>query len=200
MNEFDFSGLSSRSFEQLIQAIALKVIGAGVTVFGDGPDGGREATFTGKVPFPFVTDGWDGYGVIQAKYKARARGDARDGHWLAAELAKDLNKYLDKSRNLRCPDYFILCSNVVLTPAYGSGTKDKLANVFKDFKKRLGIRDYRIWDYDQLASFIRGDEDIRKGYLAWISAGDVLAEAIKPLRLRGPDFETTIANLLQKEC
>jgi hypothetical protein len=199
MNEFDFSGLSSRSFEQLTQALALKVVGPGVTVFGDGPDGGREATFNGKVPFPHITDCWDGYGVIQAKYNTRPHGDARDGIWLGNELSKDLTKYVQRTRNLKCPDYFILCSNVILTPVDTVGTKDKITAIFSRFQKQLPIRDYRIWDYDQLCSFLRANEDVRRGYLAWISSGDVLAEAMNLLRTRKPEFESTIANFLQKE-
>jgi hypothetical protein len=47
MTDYNLAGLSTRSFEQLIQAIALKVVSPGVVVFGDGADGGREATFNG---------------------------------------------------------------------------------------------------------------------------------------------------------
>ena len=63
----NFFGFSTRSFEQFVQAVALKVFGPGTVIFGSGPDGGREATFRGRVPFPNETDPWQGYGVIQAK-------------------------------------------------------------------------------------------------------------------------------------
>lgn len=52
MTDYNLAGLSTRSFEQLIQAIALKVVSPGVVVFGDGPDGGREATFNGLTRYP----------------------------------------------------------------------------------------------------------------------------------------------------
>jgi hypothetical protein len=45
----NFQGFTTDSFEQLIRALALKIVGPGVTAFGNGPDGGREATFQGKV-------------------------------------------------------------------------------------------------------------------------------------------------------
>ena len=47
MADHNFNGLTSRSFEHLVQAIAVVEIGPMVTVFGDGRDGGREATFEG---------------------------------------------------------------------------------------------------------------------------------------------------------
>ena len=48
----NFQGFSPDTFEQFIRALALKVIGPGTTIFGNGPDGGREATFQGKVNYP----------------------------------------------------------------------------------------------------------------------------------------------------
>ena len=35
----DFSNFSPDSFEQFTQALAIKVLGGGVTIFGNGPDG-----------------------------------------------------------------------------------------------------------------------------------------------------------------
>ena len=52
MPDYDLSRLSSRSFEQLIQSLAIKVLGPGIVVFGDGPDGGREAIFERKLDYP----------------------------------------------------------------------------------------------------------------------------------------------------
>ncbi len=44
MSDYNLPGLNPRDFEHLIQALAIKVIAPGVMPFGDGPDGGREAT------------------------------------------------------------------------------------------------------------------------------------------------------------
>src|SRR5271154_947439 len=66
--EHHISALFPRSFEQLTQVIASKIIGPGVVIFGDGPDGGREATYEGPMTFPSTEDNWDGYVVVQAKF------------------------------------------------------------------------------------------------------------------------------------
>ena len=68
MPEYDLNRLNNRSFEQLVQALAVDVFGQGLIIFGDGPDGGREATFDFKVPYPSEVDEWDGYCVVQAKF------------------------------------------------------------------------------------------------------------------------------------
>ena len=52
MSDYHLAGLNSRDFEQLIQALAIKSIAPGVTPFGDGPDGAREATYEGTMQYP----------------------------------------------------------------------------------------------------------------------------------------------------
>jgi hypothetical protein len=39
MADYNLSGLLSKSFEQLIQALTSKLMGSNVVIFGDGPDG-----------------------------------------------------------------------------------------------------------------------------------------------------------------
>jgi hypothetical protein len=86
MPDYDLSRLSNRSFEHLVQALAARVLGPGIVVFGDGPDGGREATFERKVPYHSSVDGWDGYGVVQAKYRQRSGDTHQDGSWAVDQL------------------------------------------------------------------------------------------------------------------
>src|ERR1039457_1394251 len=105
MPDYNLYGLSTRSFEQLVQAIAASVIGPGTAVFGDGPDGGREATFEGKTQYPSSTSPWDGYVVIQAKFRQRAQSVEMDGAWALTQLSKELKKFTGKKRGLRRPEY-----------------------------------------------------------------------------------------------
>ncbi len=199
MPDYSLSGLSSRSFEQLVQAIAAKVIGPDIVVFGDGPDGGREATFERSIPYPDVATGWQGYGVVQAKFRQRPESSKKDGEWALAQLRAELEKFVDPKRNLRKPEYYILATNVVLTPMEERGSKDRVYALFQEFKEQLPIKGYDVWDYDKIRTFLDGFEDIRRGYAAWITSGDVLARVIEWLDLRQPEFEATLTNFLQKE-
>ena len=93
MPDYDFKGLSPRSFEHLVQAIAAAEIGLRVTVFGDGRDGGREAIFDGPAT-PDARIEWSGYGVIQAKFRQRPSDDAQtDGDWAVEQLRSELADY-----------------------------------------------------------------------------------------------------------
>ena len=199
MGDYDLSGLSARSFEQLIQAIASKVIGPGLVVFGDGPDGGREATFEGRIPFPSEADQWDGYCVIQAKFLQRPRDPKHDGRWALEQLRKELEAFADPAKRRKCPEYYIFATNVVLTAVQETGTKDRISQLFKKYSKRVPVRGWRTWDFDQIRTFLDGQEDIRRAYQAWISPGDVLAEVMAWLQTSRVDFGEVMANFLAKE-
>jgi hypothetical protein len=68
--DFPLESLDPETFEQIAVALCRAVIGNGVTIFGRGPDGGREATYEGPVRWSNTTgfgdDSWDGYVVVQA--------------------------------------------------------------------------------------------------------------------------------------
>jgi len=144
MPDYDLSGLSPRSFEQLIQAIAIRVLGYRVQVFGDGPDGGREATFEGPVPYPIIGYQWDGYGVIQAKFHQRPNGRASDADWALRQLQEELKKYASAKDNRREPEYYIFATNVILTPVQERGSKDRAIRQLDDFKSQSSLKDYDI--------------------------------------------------------
>src|SRR5437764_6999354 len=115
MPDYDFSGLSPRSFEQLVQGISARIIGPGLSIFGDGPDGGREAIFEGRMQYPSQAQPWDGYAVVQAKFRQKSQGTGSDGRWALEQLHDELIKF-SQSTNRTNPEYYIFCTNVVLTP------------------------------------------------------------------------------------
>jgi hypothetical protein len=120
MRDYDLSGLSARSFEKLVQSIAGKVLGHGTVTFGDGPDGGREATFQGRMDYPSQADAWDGYCVIQAKFLQRPKDQKTDGRWALKQLEGELKAFADPRKQRRRPDYYIFATNVIPTPVQSS--------------------------------------------------------------------------------
>ena len=198
MPQYHLAGLSTDSFEQLVQALSLKIVAPGGVIFGAGPDGAREATFEGPMNYPSPAEPWQGYLVVQAKFLQKPSGDAKnDGEWLLKNLEAELAKFADPKRKLRQPEYYILCSNVVLTPVWQTGTKDKAFELFR--KAGTELKGFDIWDYDKIARFLDDAQDIRASYGAWIQPGDVLAAMLEWLGGLGVDFEKAIANYLQKE-
>src|SRR5262245_31962299 len=110
MPDYNLAGLDSRSFEQLIQSLSVKTLGPRVCIFGDGSDGGREATYEGRITWPDGSE-WVGYTVVQAKFRKRTLGAEEDGKWALAQLRDELDKFAappdpnGKKASRRKPDY-----------------------------------------------------------------------------------------------
>lgn len=133
---YDFSRLGPDGFEQLVQALALASIGGRVRIFGDGRDGGREATFNGDCSVPGGGD-WTGYGVIQAKFKSRITSTALDQSWFFAEATKELDAWVGRGRKTRrvpSPEYLVFATNVVLTPVNQIGGADRFEQLMVKYR------------------------------------------------------------------
>lgn len=193
MSDYDLSRLGSRAFEQMVTALSRTEIGSGVQVFGDGPDGGREATFEGRINWSataaggdHATDGWDGFTVFQAKYQVkRGRSPRDDAVWLQREITKEINSWVaaaSEQKRARLPEYLIFVTNVDLSAMPQSGGIDRLESVLRKqltdqatLRSGLHVRDFRIWHADQIQAMLRSNESVRRAFPALLSAGDILA-------------------------
>jgi hypothetical protein len=176
-NMIEFKNFSPQSFERLVQTLSVKILGPGVVVFGSGPDGAREATFEGAVPFPSLEDRWDGYIVVQAKCREVLKADARDAGWLVAQLKQEFEKFL-KNKSLRRPDYYIIASNVTLSPEPTNGGRVKVERLISRYQKKLKFKAASIWSADELRAHLENARDVRLSYSAWLTPSDVLADLI----------------------
>jgi hypothetical protein len=178
----EFGHFSPRSFERLIQALCIHVFGAGTTVFGSGPDGAREATFTGEIPFPSTSQRWAGYIVVQAKCREQLRNNIEDTNWLATQLRSEFDKYRDTKRRLKRPEYYLAATNVRLSAAAGIGGRDKIDELLRSECEELGIKGHHVWAADELEAILDGARDIRRTYTAWLTPSDVLSDLVQSLR------------------
>jgi hypothetical protein len=94
METYDLSRLNALSFERLIRALSFAKLGPGGTVFSSGPDGGRDFVYEGKI-LGYESKQWDGYLVIQAKFKETLKGGKDDVDWLIKELKNEIKKLSD---------------------------------------------------------------------------------------------------------
>src|SRR6184192_2920808 len=107
MPNYDLNRLGANEFERLCQSLLKEIIGDGVTIFGDGPDGAREATFKGKAPYPSQTEVWDGKWIFQAKFhntQVARLDEARQQ--VLSDLKTELHKVVHK--------YAYQCDNYIL--------------------------------------------------------------------------------------
>jgi hypothetical protein len=199
LTDYRLEGLSPRSFEHLIQALALRFISSTVTPYGDGPDGGREATFDGATRYGAAGSYWNGRGVLQAKFLQRPQSSYHDGQWAKAQLAKELKKYTVAGSNQVNFDYYIFVTNAVLTPARGKGSKDAIDQMLNTFAVKFKLKGVDIWDYDKLRLLIDRDKEVRRTYAAWITPGDILYDIAEHLAATHRDDYKLIVKYLQRE-
>ncbi|OHV40361.1 MULTISPECIES: tetratricopeptide repeat protein [Pseudofrankia] len=183
--DYDLNRLGDREFEHLSQALAVSELGSEVHVFGDGPDGGREASFEGT--FDLLRDrvsggSWQGYGVLQAKYRRRPEGATRDAGWFVGQVRTELEKWSDPGSNRvrggRRPEFLLLTTNVVLSPAPRSGGIDVVDALLEGYAQRLGLRGWEVWHYDKLCRLIDVASGVRTGYRHFVTPGDVLSRLL----------------------
>lgn len=175
----DLTALGPQGFERLCQALATYVLGPGIIVFGDGPDGGREATFADLRHYPARETPWAGHGVLQAKFKQRLLGTAGDTAWLRKQLKAELAAWADSgSRRVRDgqrPEYLIVATNIPLSAVPRTGGKDRVNNLIAEFAPAIGLKDWRIWDAVQIGAFLDAFPDVRRSFAALITPSEVLA-------------------------
>ncbi len=198
VGDYNINALGNRAFEHMSQALAIQEIAPGVTPFGEGPDGGREATFRGRMRYRTGEKDWQGYLVAQAKFRSRPEGDAvKDSAWTIGELKADLDKFLDAKRNLPKPEYYLLVTNVVLSAVQDAGGKDRVFAVLHEYAPKLGLKGYDVWDYDKLCRLLDAHMGVRTAYGDLVRAGDVLATFVAHAAGMRPDFEDVMGVFLQ---
>ncbi|WP_198542040.1 AAA family ATPase, partial [Parafrankia colletiae] len=181
----DLSRLNEHDFEHLAQALMMAVFGRGTVVYGDGPDGGRDATFDGVVLLPEEAGGgtWAGYGVMQAKFRRRPHGDARDARWLAQQLEKEFewwsNPKSGRASKGRAPAYLLVVTNVVLSPALGGGGIDIIEQLISKHAAGLGLKNWWVWHHDTLGRLLEIHPGVRRSYAGEILSGDVMSSLLE---------------------
>lgn len=197
MPDYDLR-LGPRAFEQLIVALSRLEIGPGVQTFGDGKDGGREATFDGTINWAATAvdstdpcDSWSGYTILQAKHRLKPSPEhSENALWLKKQIGEEIAKWTqarkDRTRN-RFPDYLIFVTNVELTPVAQTGgidavteyTERKLTEAADD---GFRLKGFMVWHADQISSMIDAHPEVRWAFPGMLTPGDIIAA------LGTPDF------------
>jgi hypothetical protein len=205
MKNFDLSRLDGKSFERLIRALCFELMGPSGMVYSSGPDGGRDFTIEGKIR-GYEAKGWEGYLVLQAKFKEKLQNNSTDVRWLENQLNNELIKFKDKKSGLRLPDYYIIATNISLSGADGkagksqtrTGGNTKISVNLNRWKKTLSIKDFDLWPSDKIIDMLAGTTHVRQTYAAWISTGDVLAAAVENMSFKDKDFPNIISRGLKE--
>lgn len=179
---YTLNNLGPNNFERLVQALSKKIIGEGVKIYGAGPDGQRECTFEGKANYPSNEEGWDGYWVVQAKFKdSSTKKD--DFTWLKQCFQEEMKNFAKKKTNgKRIPNNYLFFTNVVLTPVEDTGIKDKMDKIAQGYKNL--IPNIHILGKDDICCYLDGHRDVAVSYASYILSGDILSYLYESLQTR----------------
>lgn len=163
--DYDLDRLGALEFEHMVQALAAAELGTSVTVFGAGPDGGREATFrASKSRAPGDAGGeWDGYGIVQAKSQRFAGDVGANASALVASVRAELNLFVARNGQspvrTPSPKNYIVATNARLSAGQGGGI-DRVLGALRDHP--VGLSGYAVWHYEHICRLLDRHVGIRK--------------------------------------
>ncbi|WP_280482740.1 NACHT domain-containing protein [Nocardia cyriacigeorgica] len=200
--QHDLARVGPEAFQQLAGALAIAVFGPQVQVMGQGKDGGRDLICETAINWG-GDDGepaerWEGYTVFQAKHKQRLEADQRANlGWLWGEIRHELDRWADPTSGREpVPDYFVVITNVPLTPVPEVGGFDRIKTLYQEYIARLEdtshdvrsgedrkqkaarlgkIRKFRVWDGNQVDALISRYDNVRRAFVPLLTVSDVLA-------------------------
>lgn len=178
--DYNLDLLDERNFEHVVQALALDAVGQGLTVFGDGPDGGREASWSAS-SLSIGAISLDSYGVLQAKHRRRpSDSPASNYRWLLQRVAEDVERWAGTKHKRRDPSIYILATNVSIGSAAGAG-KDSAPAAIETLFNKAGISapTVFIWDRDDLRARLDANDAVTNQYAAWITPSTVLSKIVQ---------------------
>lgn len=191
--DYDLSRLGNREFEHLVQALMRSELGGSLQIFGDGPDGGREAVWDGEVPSLGGAVPWAGYGVVQAKARREVRDVASNLKWINTQVNRELKEWAESPKRIRYPDHLLFVTNVRLSSVPGHGIDAANENAETTIRShRLPITNVRIIHLDDIRVLLDKHHGIRRAYAAWITPGDVLARLLDEQDSDDRDFKNAL--------
>jgi hypothetical protein len=193
MDVRELGNLSPDSFQSLVIALTLRVLGPGVTPFSAGADGGRDGYYVGEAPYPSATERWTGRWYIQCKHHA-PHLSKNSQKWLLDEIKKELDKFAHSARR-RWPDVWIVASNVDPSGSPLNGTFDRAVEMVRSIRPELASR-FHIWGGAKILSLLDQHREVATRYGHFLTAGHVLAELVDHFQDERPAVDRIIRNLV----
>jgi len=193
--DYNFFNFNPKDFEHLVQSLMQKELGNSSLVFGEGRDGARELTYEGSVSFD--KEKWEGYWVVQAKFKSKTDSNVNDYEWVKKNYDAEIKKFRDKKRNLKIPNNYIFFTNASLSAVADVGGIDKIK---KHIEKDKDIIDnIVIVYYDSLCRLLDNDRDVATSYASFILSGDILKKLYDLLEDKNKSKSRALSLFLMKE-
>lgn len=189
---YELSQLDSNSFEHLVNFLALKALGRGVTGFARGADGGRDGYLMGEAPYPTESDRWRGSWYIQSKFH-KPHLSKNPQTWLINEVKKEIESY-EKSEVRIAPDIWIIATNIEPSGNIKTGAYDAIKVLIQEY---FGV-DYKfdIWGGRKILDFLAENPEAASHYGHFLTPGNVLTMLYNQIGDATAQVKSIINNLI----
>lgn len=200
---YELDRLGPDNFEHMIQSLIRGLAGISTIVFGDGPDGQREASIENANFHIAGTKTVYGRTIAQAKFKS-PDGKDKDWDWLRKNLKQELDGFKTKTKTHPhiIPETYLFFTNIVLTPVLDKGIRDKSDKLISEYRDI--IPNIIILGADDIRTLLENNREVARSYSSFIMSGDVLSELYDQLELlKNEKFEVLIEytrQMFREDC
>jgi hypothetical protein len=174
----ELGNLDSQTFEQMVNSLALSVLGAGLMSFGPGADGGRDGYFVGAAPYPSMVESWSGTWYIQSKFHA-PHLSSNHQEWFLKQVEEELELF-GANRRRRWPDIWIVATNIDPSGVPETGCFDKAVKLVSSYRPALANR-FHIWGGRKILDLLGLHPQISHRYGHFLTPGNVLHHIVNAL-------------------
>ncbi|MBW4447374.1 MAG: hypothetical protein KME38_11035 [Spirirestis rafaelensis WJT71-NPBG6] len=193
-DSYDLTQLDPNTFEHLVNHLALRALGLGLTGFSPGSDGGRDGYFEGEAPYPSEIDRWSGCWYLQSKFhKPNLSRDSQK--WLLSQIQGELKEFKNPESARKLPDNWIVATNVDPSGVPETGAFDKARElVAKEFPE---LKDnFHIWGGRKILDLLILNPEISDHYRHFLTPGNILTEIFNQLKDAQPEAKTILRFLI----
>src|SRR5579859_1332152 len=151
-NSHDLDHLDPHSFEHIVNALTLRVLGAGASGFGPGSDGGRDGFFEGQAPYPSTTECWKGRWYIQSKFH-KPHLSKNPQQWLVEQIQQEIKDFEHSNSKRKWPEIWIVATNIDPSGTPMTGAFDKVRRLVAKARPKLKSR-FHIWGGRKILEFL----------------------------------------------
>jgi hypothetical protein len=196
-DSYELAKLEPTSFEHMVNALALRVLGAGHTSFAPGADAGRDGYFEGEAPYPSSNQRWTGVWYIQAKFhKPHLSSDPQK--WILSQVKRELEEFKKPGSKRKWPDNWIIATNIDVSGAGGVGSFDAAIKLVRDSNPSLAGR-FHFWGGRKIIDLLAMHSDVARSYGHFLTPGNVLAELCSSLSDERLSVDNIINYLVVKQ-
>lgn len=192
--EYDLAKIGPHAFENLANFLAMNVLGAGLTGFGPGADGGRDGYFKGEAPYPSEVDRWKGVWYIQSKFHApHLSKDPQK--WLVDQVAAEIKSFDEDESSRQWPDIWIICTNIDVSGKPETGSFDRIVDLVAAVRPRNATR-VAIWGGRKVLDLLVEHPNVAKYYGHFLTPGHIITRLYESLQESRANLEEVIRHLV----